>query len=182
WEERSHVTRLTLCPLTGKQTASMIEQLTAGRGLESSVYEQIALRTDGVPLFVEELTKMLVELGGMPEERRPHEIPGSLEGWLGARLDRLDTAPQVALVAVAPWDAESLQRELDRLVAAEILYRQGFPPRRKYRFKHALLQDAAYASLLPAERRRFHQRIAEVLEQSFPALVESQPVVPAHHY
>src|SRR6185436_3002617 len=147
-------------------------------------------------LFVEELTKMLVELGGMPEERRPHEIPGSLEGWLGARLDRLDTArqgaqlaavlgrefPQEVLVAVAPWDAESLQRELDRLVAAEILYRQGFPPRRKYRFKHALLQDAAYASLLPAERRRFHQRIAEVLEQSFPALVESQPVVPAHHY
>lgn len=196
WEERSYITRLTLCPLSGKQTASMIDQLTAGRGLASSVHEQIALRTDGVPLFVEELTKMLLELDGTPEDRRPHEIPGSLEGWLGARLDRLDTARQVAqlaavlgrefpqevLFAVAPWDVESLQRELDRLVAAEILYRQGFPPRCKYRFKHALLQDAAYASLLVAERRRFHQRIAEVLEQSFPALVESQPVLPAHHY
>lgn len=196
WEERSYITRLTLGPLSSKQTSSMIEQLTAGRAMESSVYEQIALRTDGVPLFVEELTKMLLELDGTPENRRPHEIPGSLEGWLGARLDRLETARQVAqlasvlgrefsqdlLFAVAPWDAESLQRELDRLVAAEILYRQGFPPRRKYRFKHALLQDAAYASLLSAERRRFHQRIAEVLEQSFPALVEAQPVLPAHHY
>jgi len=195
WEERSHVTRLTLGPLSRKQIAGMVEQIIAGRALNSKAHEQIALRTDGVPLFVEELTKMLLELEGTPDDQRPREIPDSLEGWLGARLDRLETARQVAqlaavlgrdfsqeiLHAVAPWDAESLQRELDRLVAAEILYRQGFPPRCRYRFKHALLQDAAYASLMPTERQRHHRRVAEFLRDRFPEVAESQSELLAHH-
>lgn len=196
WESRARPTRLNLAPLGRRQVAQMIERLCSGHELASSVREMIAERADGVPLFVEELLKMLHDLEGEPDGGSPREIPGSLEEWLGARLDRLETGRQVAqlaavlgrefsqelLSAVAPWDDETLQREVDRLVAAEILHRQGLPPRCRYRFKHALLQDAAYASLLQAERQRFHRRVAEVLAERFPSTVESQPELAAHHF
>src|SRR6185295_15656642 len=160
---------------------------------------QIAARTDGVPLFVEEMTKMLLGSTGSGEALRaglPPEVPGTLEGWLMARLDRLGTAKEVAqlaatlgrefshelLLAVSPWSADELGRELDRLVQAELLFRRGQPPRVRYLFKHALLQDAAYASLLRSDRQRHHQRIAEILADHFPEIAEGQPELLAHHY
>jgi DNA-binding winged helix-turn-helix (wHTH) protein/predicted ATPase len=201
WGQRSELTRLTLSPLSHTQAGLMVERLTADRSLAPAVREQIAARTDGVPLFVEELTKMILEAGSAtgPETslgRLSLEIPATLEGWLCARLDRLGPAREIAqlvavlgreipaglLYAVAPGSEERLERELDRLVAAEILFRRGRPPHQRYLFKHALLQDAAYASLLRADRQRHHRRIAEILERRFPEFLEDQPEVLAHHY
>jgi DNA-binding winged helix-turn-helix (wHTH) protein/predicted ATPase len=201
WGRRSDLTRLTLGPLSRTQAGVMVERLTADRSLAPAVREQIAARTDGVPLFVEELTRMILEEGpaaaGETSAGRPSlEIPPTLEGWLWARLDRLGSAREIAqlaavmgreveaglLHAVAPCGGEQLDRELDRLVGAEILFRRGRPPRQRYLFKHALLQDAAYASLLRADRRRLHGRIAEILEARFPAIVEAQPELLAHHF
>jgi predicted ATPase len=179
----------------------MIDQLTAGRHISPALREQIAARTDGVPLFVEEMTKMLLDSTGSGEVLRgaaglPPEVPGTLEGWLMARLDRLGTAKEVAqlaatlgrefshelLLAVSPWSEEELGRELDRLVQAELLFRRGQPPRVRYLFKHALLQDAAYASLLRSDRQRHHQHIAEILADRFPEIADGQPELLAHHY
>ncbi len=201
WGQRSDLTRLTLSPLSRTQAGLMVERLTADRSLAPAVREQIAARTDGVPLFVEELTRMILEAGSAtgPEASsgRPSlEIPATLEGWLRARLDRLGPARDIAqlaavlgreipaglLYAVAPCSEEHLERELDRLVAAEILFRRGRRPHQRYLFKHALLQDAAYASLLRADCRRLHRRVAGVLERRFPEIVEAQPEVLAHHY
>ena len=206
WGRRSDLTRLTLGPLSRAQAGVMIERLAAGRLPAPAVREQIAARTDGVPLFVEELTRMILEAGpasgasggeASSSSGRPSlEIPPTLEGWLWARLDRLGPAREIAqlaavlgreveaglLQAVAPRGGEQLDRELDRLVGAEILFRRGRPPRQRYLFKHALLQDAAYASLLRADRRRLHGRIAEVLETRFPEIVEAQPELLAHHF
>jgi tetratricopeptide (TPR) repeat protein len=205
WEPRSSVTRLTLGLLTRSQAGLMIDRLTEGRRFSPAQREQIAARTDGVPLFIEEMTKMILESSsagaGQASSRatgtQPSlDIPDTLGGWLMARLDRLGTAKEVAqlaatlgrelshelLLAVSPWSEKDLDRELDRLVQAELLFRRGLPPRVRYLFKHALLQDAAYASLLKSDRQRHHQRIAETLEASFPEVVETQPELLAHHY
>ena len=201
WEQRSSVTRLTLGLLTRSQAGLMVDQLTAGRQFSPALREQIAARTDGVPLFVEEMTKMLLDSTGSGEILRgaaglPPEVPGTLEGWLMARLDRLGTAKEVAqlaatlgrefshelLLAVSPWSEDELGRELDRLVQAELLFRRGQPPRVRYLFKHALLQDAAYASLLRSDRQRHHQRIADILADHFPEIADGQPELLAHHY
>ena len=195
WASRAYVAQWTLSPLTRSQAGLMVERLTAGRRLSSSVGDQITARTDGVPLFIEELTKMIVESGGT-DASRPAEIPGTIEGWFRARLDRLDTAKEVAQLAstlgrefsaelmraVSPWSEAALERELERLVQAEILYRRGLPPRQRYIFKHALLQDAAYASLLRNSRQTWHRRIAETMEERFPEIAESEPELLAHHY
>ncbi|MGH9361549.1 MAG: protein kinase domain-containing protein, partial [Thermoanaerobaculia bacterium] len=197
WGERSFVTRLALSPLSQAQAGEMVERLTEAQLVDPAVRAQIAARTDGVPLFVEELTKLIVEAertpGGPPH---PGEIPPTLEGWLRARLDRLGAAREVAqlaavlgrefpadlLAAVAPWSAAVLEPELERLVAAEIVYPRGLPPQRRYLFKHALLQDAAYASLLRVTRQRYHRRVAEVLQERFPEVAERQPELVAHHF
>jgi DNA-binding winged helix-turn-helix (wHTH) protein/predicted ATPase len=204
WGQRSDLTRLTLGPLGRAQAGLMVERLTAGRPLAPAVREQIAARTDGVPLFVEELTKMLLEAGsasaveaaaGRPS-LPPLDIPATLEGWLRARLDRLGPAREIAqlaavlgrevqaglLAAVASCGEEHLERQLDRLVDAEILFRRGRPPRQRYLWKHALLQDAAKASLLRADRRRLHGQAANILETRFPEIVDSQPELLAHHF
>ncbi|HSF39943.1 MAG TPA: protein kinase [Thermoanaerobaculia bacterium] len=203
WEQRSHVTRLALAPLTQTQADLMIGRLTGDRSVPPAVRAQIVSRTDGVPLFIEEMTRMILEAaaGTGPGGRREEpnglpEIPGTLEGWLRARLDRLGTASEVAqlaaalgrefseelLCAVSSAPSETVRRELDRLVDAELLHRRGLPPNRRFRFKHALVQDAAYASLLRADRQRCHHRIARVLETAFPSLFERQPELAAHHY
>jgi len=200
WGQRPDLTRLTLGPLSRAQAGLMVERLTAGRPLAPAVREQIAARTDGVPLFVEELTKMILETGSSTRietsSGRPSlAIPATLEGWLCARLDRLGPAREIAQVAavlgreipeevlraVAPCGEERLLRELDRLVAAEILVRRGRPPQQRYLWKHALLQDAAYASLLRADRRRHHGRIAGILAARFPDVADAQPELLAHH-
>jgi hypothetical protein len=192
WEAHSSLTRLPLAPLTRAQVHLLIERLTAGRTLEPRWREQIVARTDGLPLFVEELTRMVLESGPAGDAT----LPSSLEGWLQARLDRLDAARELAQIAsaigrelswdllreVAQWDEAALTRGLEKLINAEILQRRGLHPNSRYRFKHALLQDAAYASLLRADRQKLHQRIALVLASRCAELAGGGPELVAHHF
>jgi TOMM system kinase/cyclase fusion protein len=197
WGQRSYITQLNLGPLSSRQIEQMIERLAGGRSLPRVVVAQIVEKADGVPLVIEEMVKMVLESGQAEGSGpvRPLEIPATLRDSLMARLDRLGSAKEVAqlaatlgrefsheiLVAVSPWDEDYLQRELTRLVDAELLYRRGLPPRARYLFKHGLIQDAAYESLLRSHRQEFHGRIAEALERRFPELAESQPELVAHH-
>jgi predicted ATPase len=165
----------------------------------------VVAKTDGVPLFVEELTKMVLESGLLQEREDGYEltrplpplaIPTTLHDSLMARLDRLATVKSLAqlgatlgrefsyalLHAVAPWDESTVQQGLQQLVAAEFLYQRGLPPQATYLFKHALIQDTAYQSLLKSTRQQYHQRIAQVLEARFPELCETQPELLAQHY
>ena len=166
---------------------------------------QLVARTDGVPLFVEELTKTVLEAGGL-QEAAAHDdltgslpalaIPATLQDALRARLDRLAEGKVVAqlgavlgrtfvyelLRAVAPMDELALRRGLKQLVQAEMLYQRGVPPQAMYTFKHALIQEAAYQSLLKSTRQQFHRHIAQVLEARFAATTETQPELLAHHY
>src|SRR5262245_1233826 len=160
--------------------------------------------TDGVPLFIEEMTKAILESGALKEVDEHYELTGSLSTFaipatlqdsLMARLDRLMTGKVIAqlgatigrqlsyelLQAVSQLDAITLQRELGRLVEAEIVYQRGLPPQSTYMFKHALIQDAAYESLLKSTRQHYHLRIAQVLEAQFPETAEAQPELLAHH-
>ena len=179
--------------------------MTDGKTFPAAVLQQILEKTDGVPLFVEEMTKALLESGQLTAVDGHYEltgalstfaIPTTLQDSLMARLDRLVTAKAVAqyaavigrqfaydlLSTVSQLDGATLQRELGRLVAAEIVYQRGVPPQATYTFKHALIQDAAYASLLKSTRQQYHRRIAHVLEAQFPAIVDHQPELLAYHY
>jgi len=192
WEVGSCLTHLTLAALTRAQAHLLVERLAAGRAIDPQQAEQIVARTDGMPLFVEELTKMVLETGAV----EGGNLPSSLEGWLQARLDCLDTARELAQIAsaigrelswellrdVAQWSEAELDHGLEQLVAAEILYRRGLHPNSRYRFRHALLQDAAYASMLRTDRQKLHHRIARVLESRCTDLPGGQPELVAHHY
>ena len=205
WTGRSHLTQVTLPRLPRRQAAEMTGQVAHGKALPPEVVEQVVAKTDGVPLFVEELTKMVLESGLLQEREERYEltgplpplaIPATLHDSLMARLDRLATVKGLAqlgatlgrefsyelLQAVSPWDEATLQRGLQQLVEAEFLYQQGLPPQATYLFKHALIQDAAYQSLLRSTRQQYHQRIAQVLEAHFPEICETQPELLAHHY
>jgi predicted ATPase len=205
WTGRSHVTQVTLPRLPRRQAAELTGRVAHGKALPPTVVEQVVAQTDGVPLFVEELTKMVLESGLLQEHDErydltgplpPLAIPATLHDSLMARLDRLATVKSLAqlgaalgrefsyelLQAVSPWDERTLRHGLHQLVAAEFLYQQGLPPHATYRFKHALIQDAAYQSLLRSTRQQYHQQIAQVLEARFPALVETQPELVAQHY
>src|SRR5438094_3096575 len=205
WTGRAHVTQVTLNRLPRGQAAEMTGRVAHGKALPAEVVEQVVAKTDGVPLFVEELTKMVLESGLLQERAERYEltgplpplaIPTTLHDSLMARLDRLATVKGLAqlgatlgrefsyelLRAVAPWDEETLRRGLQQLVEAEFLYQQGLPPQATYRFKHALIQEAAYQSLLRSTRQQYHQRIAQVLEAQFPEVVETEPEVVAYHY
>ena len=165
----------------------------------------MAARTDGIPLFVEELTKMMLESGWLQERADRYElagplppvaIPTTLQDSLMARLDRLAPVKEVAqlaatlgrefpyelLRAVSPLDETTLQYALARLVAAELLYQRGTSPQATYLFKHALIQEAAYQSVLKSSRQWYHQQIAQVLAGQFPGIVETQPELLGHHY
>jgi predicted ATPase/class 3 adenylate cyclase len=201
----SHITALTLPRLGRAQVAAMVAHLTAGRTLPTEVLAQILARTDGVPLFVEELTKTILESGHLREvggrytlsgPLPPLAIPATVQDSLMARLDRLAPVKEVAqlgaalgrefayelLTAVSPLGEPALHGALAQLVGAGLLFRHGQPPQARYRFKHALVQEAAYASLLKSRRQQLHTRIAMVLEARFPALGETEPEVLAHHY
>jgi predicted ATPase len=198
WGTRSHISHLTLNRLGRHQITQMIAQVTGGTALPPEVTQQIVAKTDGVPLFVEELTKMVVEsaetTGQLPLPSLT--IPTTLHDALRARLDRLPTAKEIAQVgatlgrefsyallhAVSPLDEATLQKGLTQLVAAELLYQRGLPPQARYVFKHALIQDAAYQSLLKSKRQQYHKQIAQVLEERFPETRETQPELLAHHY
>jgi class 3 adenylate cyclase/tetratricopeptide (TPR) repeat protein len=205
WTGRAHLTQVTLNRLPRRQAAEMTSQVVPGKELPSEVVEQVVTKTDSVPLFVEELTKMVLESGLLQEREDCYElrgplpplaIPATLHDSLMARLDRLATVKGLAqlgatlgrefsyelLQAVSPWDEGTLQRGLHQLVEAEFLYQQGLPPQATYLFKHALIQEAAYQSLLRSTRQRHHQHIAQVLEVQFHELCETQPELLAHHY
>ena len=205
WTGRAHLTQVTVPRLPRRQAVEVIHQVVHGKALPPEVVEQIVARTDGVPLFVEELTKMVLESGLLQEREERYEltgplpplaIPATLHDSLMARLDRLATVKALAqlgatlgrefaydlLQAVSLWDEETVQRGLYQLVEAEFLYQQGLPPHATYAFKHALIQEAAYQSLLRSTRQRHHQHIAQVLEARFPALCATQPELLAHHY
>ena len=205
WPQRSHITPLVLNRLERPQVEALMTQRAGGKTLPPEVVQHIVAKTDGVPLYVEELTKMLLASALLREEAdqyvltgplRTVAIPDTLQDALMARLDQLHTAKEVAqlgavlgrefayelLQAITPQDEDTLQAGLAQLVAAELLYQRGRPPRARYLFKHALIQDAAYASLLKSTRQHVHQQVAQVLETRFPALVETQPELVAQHY
>src|SRR5215813_13112855 len=205
WTVRSHLTQLTVNRLPQRQAVEVIRQVAHGKALPPEVVEQIVVKTDGVPLFVEELTKMVLESGLLQERDErydltgplpPLAIPATLHDSLMARLDRLATVKSLAQLgatlgrefayelfqAVSLWDEETVRRGLHQLVEAEFLYQRGLPPQATYTFKHALIQDVAYQSLLRSTRQHYHQRIAQVLAARFPAMVETQPELLAHHY
>jgi class 3 adenylate cyclase/predicted ATPase len=205
WTGRSHLTQVALTRLPRRQAAELTGRVAHGKMLPAVVVEQVVAKTDGVPLFVEELTRMVLESGLLQEREECYEltgplpplaIPTTLHDSLMARLDRLAAVkglaqlgatlgrefPYELLQAVSPWDETTVQRGLQQLVAAEFLYQQGLPPQATYRFKHALIQDAAYQSLLKSTRQQYHQRIAQVLEARFPEICETQPELVAQHY
>jgi class 3 adenylate cyclase/tetratricopeptide (TPR) repeat protein len=205
WTGRSHLTQVTLPRLPRRQAAEMAGRVAHSKMLPAEVLEQVVAKTDGVPLFVEELTKMVLESGLLQEREERYEltsplpplaIPTTLHDSLMARLDRLATIKGLAqlgatlgrefsyelLQAIAPWDEATLRGGLQQLVEAEFLYQQGLPPQATYAFKHALIQDAAYQSLLRSTRQQYHQRIAQVLEVRFPETAETQPELLAQHY
>jgi predicted ATPase len=178
----------------------MVKRIAKGTSLPAEVLRQVVDKTDGVPLFVEELTKAVLEsefdVGARRAVPLPLSIPATLHDALMARLDRLSTAKEIAqlgatlgrefpyelLQAVSPWNAPILEQALARLVGAEILYQRGTMPQARYSFKHALIQDTAYQSLLKSKRQQYHQQIAQVLEEQFLETKETQPELLAHHY
>jgi len=205
WHHRSYLSEITVNRLSHAQVAQLVYRMTDGKTLPTEVIQQIIAKTDGVPLFVEEMTKALLESGQLKAVDGHYEligsfftfaIPTTLQDSLMARLDRLVTAKVVAqyaavigrsfaydlLYAVSPLDEATLQHELTRLVDAELVYQRGLPPQSTYVFKHALIQDAAYESLLKSTRQQYHHRIAQVLEEQFPETAETQPELLAHHY
>jgi class 3 adenylate cyclase len=205
WGNRSHLSQLTLSRLGRGQVEAMVERVTGGKALPAQVVQQIVTKTDGVPLFVEELTKTVVESGLLTAVDDHYElsgplpplaIPSTLHASLLARLDRLSTVREIAqlgatigrefsyvlLQAVSPLDEATLQQGLKQLVEAELVYQRGLPPQASYLFKHALIQDAAYQALLKSTRQQYHRQIAQVLEGRFPETVETQPELVAHHY
>jgi class 3 adenylate cyclase/DNA-binding winged helix-turn-helix (wHTH) protein/tetratricopeptide (TPR) repeat protein len=205
WGSPAHLTSLTLGHLPPAQVELMIDQVTGGKRLPAEVRQQVVAKTDGVPLFVEELTKMVLESGLLREQADRYELRGSLPSLaipttlhdsLMARLDRLGNVKEVAqlgatlgrtfpyelLRAISPWNEKKLQYALTQLVDAELLHQRGVPPEVTYVFKHALIQETAYQSLLKRKRQQYHQQTVHILEQRFPEIAETQPELLAYHY
>ena len=205
WTGQSRVSMLVLNRLDRRDRTLLVEQIAAGKALPSEVVDQIVERTDGVPLFVEELTKSVLESGLLREETEryvldrplpPFAIPTSLHDSLMARLDRLASVRQVAQIgaaigrefsyallrAVSHLGDDELEAALDRLVGSQLVFRRGTPPDAVYVFKHSLVQDAAHGSLLRNARQQLHAQIAEALETHSPELMDSQPELFALHY
>jgi class 3 adenylate cyclase/predicted ATPase len=203
WVENSHVTSVTLNRLGKNEVAALIAGLVGNKELPADVMAEILERTDGIPLFVEEVTKAVLEAEGEVEARRTVaaipspalRVPASLHASLMARLDRLGAAKELAqigaaigrevshplLAAVVRKPEAELQTALDRLIGTGLLLRQSSAPHETYFFKHALVRDAAYSTLLREQRRALHARIAETLESQFPEVCEKQPELLARH-
>ena len=193
WGARSHHGAISLVPLDRQQVRHMVGELAARHALAKEVIEGVTERTGGVPLFVEEVTRLLLERG---EQGGIQAIPPTLQQSLTARLDRLGPAREVAQIAavigrgfsyqlvraVAKMEDEALQTALERLAEADILLVQGLPPESEYRFKHALIQDAAYGNLLKSRRQALHRRTGEVLRAQFAATAAAEPELLAHHF
>ncbi len=206
WGVPPRLTSISLNRLTQRQVTDMVVEIAGGKGLPAPVVEQIVSKTDGIPLFVQELTKMVLESAWMKEVDDHYEltrslpqlaIPATLHDSLMARLDRLGTAKEVAqlaatlgrevdyglLKAISRQSESLLQREITRLMQAELLDRYGVSQiGTTYRFRHALIQETAYQSLLKDIRERHHLQIATTLVEQFPEFAETQPELVAHHF
>ncbi|MBI2740871.1 MAG: AAA family ATPase [Rhodospirillales bacterium] len=205
WAGQAHVSSLWLRRLAERETKALVGAVAGGKSLPDEIINRIVDHADGIPLFIEELTRTLLEGGLLREEEGgyvlagplpPLAIPSSLRASLMARLDRLAPVKEVAqigaalgrefsyelLAAVARRTDEGLRGALDQLVDASLVFRRGVPPRASFVFKHALVQDAAYSTLLRGQRQELHARIARSIEQRFPELVEGEPEILAHHY
>ncbi len=203
WIGRPYVTTLTINRLGNREVSAMIDRMIGNNPLLASIRQDIVARTDGIPLFVEEMTKAVVEAGNEGEARQTAAaipstilaVPATLHASLMARLDRLGGAKEVAqvgaaigrefshalLASVMRHPEAKLGSALDQLISAGLLFRQGVPPHSTYLFKHALVQDAAYGTLLRESRRALHARIADALESQFPEIAETQPELLARH-
>jgi class 3 adenylate cyclase/tetratricopeptide (TPR) repeat protein len=204
WPSYPHMTTITLARLGRHDCAALVERATGGKSLPKEVMEEILARTDGVPLFIEELTKMVLESGLLQEQNGhyalkhplpPLAIPTTLHASLMARIDRLAPVREVAQIgavagrefhyellhAVAGLPREKLDEALGQMVRSELVFRRGEIPHAVYTFKHALVRDAAYAGLLKSRRGHLHAAIANALEQQFPEIVQTQPETLADH-
>jgi class 3 adenylate cyclase/predicted ATPase len=204
WIGRPHVTALTINRLAQREAGTIIDHLVGSHVLPASIRQDIIDRTDGIPLFVEEMTKAVLEAESEDAVERiaaavplpALAVPASLHASLMARLDRLGVAKEVAqigaaigrtfshslLAAVARQPEVELESAIDRLIAAGLLFRQGVPPHATYLFKHALVRDTAYGTLLRRPRAALHARIADTLESQFPDVAERQPELLARHF
>jgi class 3 adenylate cyclase/predicted ATPase len=205
WGGVSHVTVHTLNRLGRRQCAAMITRVTGDKPLPDLLRDQIVAKTDGVPLFIEELTKAVIESDIVVDAGARYALSGSVDAIaipdtlhdsLMARLDKLIPVKAVAqigaaigrefshqlMAALSPMSEADLNAALDRLVASQLVYRRGAPPEATYIFKHALVQDAAYNSLLKRDRQTLHTQIAETLLATLPAIPETEPELIAHHY
>jgi class 3 adenylate cyclase len=192
WSLRSHHSLISLSPLDRAGVARMIGEISVGHALSKEVVEGVSERSGGVPLFVEEVTRLLLDRG---ERGSVQTIPPTLQQSLAARLDRLGPSREVAQIGavlgrdfaypllrnVAGFDEAALQSSLERLLEADVLFVEGTLPQANYRFKHALIQDAAYDSLLRSRRRALHGRAAEILRDD-PERAAAEPEVIAHHF
>jgi class 3 adenylate cyclase/tetratricopeptide (TPR) repeat protein len=194
WTSREHHTHLILNRLTTRDVRELVGQVVATSALSGEAIDKVIERTGGVPLFVEELTRAVLERG----DAKPtaHEIPATLHDSLMARLDRLGPAKEVAQIAsvigrefsyellqvVSAMHKENLQSALARLAEAELIYARGIPPEANYTFKHALIQDAAYDALLKSRRRELHRRVAVAMTETFRELAETQLELVARHW
>jgi class 3 adenylate cyclase/DNA-binding winged helix-turn-helix (wHTH) protein/predicted ATPase len=205
WGLRTYLTPLALHRLTRSQIETMVQRITGGKTLPTEVMQHLVEKTDGVPLYIEEMTRAILEAGVVQATAGHYAltgplsalaIPTTLHDALMARLDRLGTAKGIAqlgatigrqfdymlLRTVSPVDEGTLQRELRRLVEAELVYQRGAAPQATYTFKHALIRDTAYQSLLRRTRQQIHQRIAQALEAEFPEIAVTQAELLAHHF
>jgi predicted ATPase len=205
WPHYGHVTALTLSKLTRPQTAAMVSRLAGGKALPADLLDQILGKTDGVPLFVEELTRSILESGDLRDAGDRWEyagragslaIPLTLRDLLMARLDRFTPVKEIAqigaaigrefsyelIAAVGPHSRPELDQALAQLTQSGLAFQQGAPPDAVYTFKHALVQDAAYDSLLRARRQQLHGKIARVIEERWPQTEATEPELLAHHY
>jgi class 3 adenylate cyclase/tetratricopeptide (TPR) repeat protein len=205
WPQRSHMTPITLSRLERPEVEAMVNHLAGGRPLPGEVVDHIVAKADGVPLYVEELTKAILGSGVLETRGDIYvlsgslaqlHIPETLQDSLMARLDRAPRLREVAqlgsvlgrefaydmISALAGIEEDMLQSGLGQLVVDELLYQRGRPPRSRYLFKHALIQDAAYQSLLKRTRQQYHQQVAKLLEDRFPEVASTQPELVAHHY
>ena len=205
WRRRSYISQINMPRLSDEEAEVIISNAVKGKTLPRKLVDEVIARTDGVPLFLEELTLALIE-SELVEEREDHYVllgsisdlqaPETLQGSLMARLDQMGSAKSTAqlaavlgrecghdlLEAVSPLGQQELSEATKKLDDADLLYRTGVAPRASYRFKHALTQDVAYRSLLHRTRQNHHARVASVLEAQFPHLVDSEPELVARHY
>ena len=203
--QTQNFTRIAVGRLTDREAKLLVISNLRGRSIPGALRRQIVARADGVPLFIEELVAMIFESGMLREQNGMYvpvqplavlPIPTTLQDSLAARLDRLAPAREAAqlasalgrefsfelISAVSPWETSDLLGKLEMLVDSELIQQQGLAPSAVYRFKHALIQDAAYQSMLKTRRLQYHRLIATALAEKFPAMAETQPEIVAHHF